>query len=296
MPRAEKPEILKWLHRREFGGIVSVRQVLQEGARVVLGKQPDLAEAYAETNLTAFWNLILELQSDHERRGLRRSFDVIDASARTLAWYGVGSVLSHLRADVRAFARLRHRPAMLGMIDALSDREYEALGCLVSQLAGAVNVYLGPGGNEGGIDFFAVIPPFGRCHLFSGGIHPLRIVGQCKQYKDRVPVGVMKEFLQTLANVKHRGESAIEAIVPPWFHAVRGPIVGLVIGHSGFQSGADTTARNHGVLLADSYDVAEILALSRSVPQEKGAHARASAYRDRVKGFFPATAASPSPS
>jgi hypothetical protein len=288
MPRPEKPEILRWLYRREFTSVVALRHVLEQGAQIVLGKPSDLAEAYAENNLSAFWNLLLQRQGEDVQKGLRRSFDVIDASAMTLAWCGVGSPQALPRAEEHMLERLRHRPAMLRMIDALSDRQYEALGCVISQLAGSANVHLTPPGNEGGIDFFTIVPPFARCHLFAGGTHPLRVVGQCKKWKDPVPVGTMKEFLQTLQNVKHRGEPKIEAIVPQWFHAVRGPIVGLVFGHGGFQSGADTVARNHGVIIADSLDLAEIAALSRRIPQKGSGAQRAQECLNRINGFLPA--------
>jgi hypothetical protein len=297
MPRAEKPELVDWLYRCEFDRPVQLREVLDRGARDVLHRSEDVAEAFAESNLNIFWNYLLARQEQDERRGLSRVYKVMDGTARTLSWCGVGdpSPVSVGTSYVRL--RLRHRPAVLRMIDELNDREYEALACVVSGLAGATHVALTPAGNEGGVDFFALLPTPGRCHLFSGNVHPLRIVGQCKKYSDPISLGRLKEFLETLEDVKHRGEPKIERLVPPWFHSMPGPILGFMIGHSGFQSGATTKARNHGIVLADTLDLAEIISLSRQLPGDH-ATARVEACLRRLHQFLqpsrPGTVATPS--
>jgi predicted helicase len=168
------------------------------------------------------------------------------------------------------------------MIDALDDREYEALGCVVSQLGGASETFLNPGRNDAGIDFFARIPSPSHCHLFGGGIHPLRIVAQCKKYKTAVQGDKVDAFITTIQKVKHRGETKIEARIPIWFHEARGPIVGLIISHMGFQSGARDTAKNHGIITADSMDLAEIAATSKNLAENLGADKRAEECRKRT--------------
>lgn len=114
-----------------------------------------------------------------------------------------------------------------------------------------------------------------RSHLFRGSGHPLRIVGQCKKYDRAIEESKAKEFVETIQTVKYRGEAKIERLVPGWFHATRGPIVGVLIARSGFQAAADTKARNHGLVVADTLDLAEIAALSKELPESLGGSARA---------------------
>lgn len=254
------------------------KDALRRGAQVALGKDTFAAEAYVESNAKSVWSYLLRAQEEEERRGISRIFHIVDATALTLRWC---SPSGHGRT-ARHAAKLRHRPAMLSMIDALSDREFEVLACVSLRLAGATETVLTPPGNEGGVDFFALIPSPAQCHLFSGGSHPLRIIGQSKKYSSAVQVGRFKEFLKTIDEVKHGGEPKTEAVIPPWFHAVRGPIIGLMIAHSGFQAGAETRARKHGVIVADSLDLAEMVALSRGIPEHLTGADRASECRSRI--------------
>ena len=131
-------------------------------------------------------------------------------------------------------------------------------------MVGATRTYLTQPGNEGGVDFFALIPAPGRCHLFSGTSGPLRIVGQSKRYDSPVEVGRVRDFITTLENVKKR-QPSVESHVPNWFRTARGAIVGWIIAHRGLQSGALQMAVDHGIVVADSLDMAEIVTLSRVV-------------------------------
>jgi hypothetical protein len=169
------------------------------------------------------------------------------------------------------------------MIDALTGREYEALACVAMKVVGASEITLTPSGTEGGIDFFALMRSPARCHLFAGSTNPIRLVGQSKKYTRQVGADKMKEFLETIDEVKHRGEPKTERVVPPWFHATRGPIVGCMIAHRGFQSGATSRARNHGIITADSLDIAEMLALSRGIPDDLDADARTAECLSRTR-------------
>jgi Restriction endonuclease len=273
MPKPEKPALLKWLYRIDGHGVFSLRDVLQVGAEIVLKKSTMEAEGYAEANLNTFWNYVLTAQDEDERRGIRRVLTIADSAARMLKWYAPRP--GDNQKCIHDLARLRHRPAFLKMIDALTSREYEALACVAMKLIGASEVELTPGGTEGGVDFFALLLPPAHCHLFAGSTNPVRIIGQSKKYTSPVGVDKFKEFLTTITEVKHRGEPKTERVIPTWFQTVRGPIVGCMIAHSGFQSGSMTRARNHGIITADSLDVAEMLALSRGIPEHLNGPARA---------------------
>lgn len=282
MAKGAKQTLLEWVYRREFDRPTRVRDMVVVGANIALKKSMESSELYAEASANAFGNYLLNHQEAEERRGLIRSFKILDSSTTLLSWYGVGDSSPRSHELIRSHARLRHRPAFLRMIDSLDDREYEALSCVVLKIGGANNVFLTPQKNEGGIDFFAVVPAPGYCHLFAGGTHPLRIVGQCKKYKSAVSEALMKEFVETIQVVKYRGQSKVEKLVPSWFHSVRGPIIGLMIADSGFQSGADTKARNHGIITADTLDIAEIAALSKIFPESLPADSRAELCRNQV--------------
>jgi Restriction endonuclease len=284
MALAEKPALLRWIYRSEFGSRVQLREILERGARAALGKDAIEAEAYAEANQSAFWSYLLTAQADDERRGISRIFHVVDPMARILQWCAPNVELTPSQA--RRLARLRHRPSMLRMIDGLTDREYEALACVALKLVGASEVNLTPAGNEGGVDFFALIPAPAQCHLFSGTNHPLRFIGQCKKYNSAVQANAVKEFLTTINEVKHAGEPKTERIVPSWFRANRGPIIGCLIAHRGFQAGASTRARNHGIITADSLDIAEMLSLSRGLPEDLNGEHRALDCKRRVAALL----------
>ncbi len=279
MRKPEKPALIRWLYRSEFSKAVSFRVVLKQAAQGALQKDPISAEAYAESNAQRVWSNLLQEQEEDERRGISRVFEVLDTSAMTLRWCAPQSLLPEMTARA---ARLRQRPALLKMIDELTDREFEALACVAMRFAGATETTLTPKGNEGGVDFFALIPFHSSCHLFSGGTHPVRVVGQSKKYTSSVQAGKFKEFLKTMDEVKHGGEPKTEAVIPAWFRSKRGPLVGLMIAHSGFQSGAETRARRHGVLTADSLDLAETIALSTTLPLYLTADERVAECRSRI--------------
>src|SRR5579862_8837546 len=138
---------------------------------------------------------------------------------------------------------------------------YEALCCLVLQLLGAQRYHLTPAGDEGGIDFLATVHFFSKSHIFSGLGREVKIVGQSKMYAERVPVGNVDAFITTLENVR-KGSDRVRDIIPAWFHDSSGPIIGWIVGHKGFQSGAQNEAKKHGIILSTSRDLAEIISLS----------------------------------
>jgi hypothetical protein len=85
-----------------------------------------------------------------------------------------------------------------------------------------------------------------------------------------------------MQKIKFRTPRKDESQIPTWFHSAKGPIIGLIISHSGFQSGAEDTAKNHGILTADTMDLAEIAARSRRIPESLGAEDRAQLCRKRT--------------
>lgn len=257
----EKPLLLNWLLRQDLSGVRSCRSLLDQAARTCFRMDAAAAAAYTEGTLVAFWNHVLKVGEDHARRGLSASFSIQSKESRTFHCYPVPDQHGRLR---RMAVRAQERPAFLRMIDDLSDRQFEAISCVLLEALGAMGELTRRGG-DGGIDAFGLLTRARSSHLLASTNHPIRIVVQSKKYRNAMPADKMKEFLLTLQEVRYGGQPKTEAIVPNWFKAARGPIIGFVVSHNGFQSGADSRARSHGILCADSIDVAEVIALRREL-------------------------------
>lgn len=267
--------ILRWFYREVFpSGILEFDDLLAHAVVSALERSRMDAEAYVYKNSKRHWNDFLEKTEHDKQLGRSPLFLIQDRDSRRLKWIPSNVGLGPSLKEKSRTLRLGARPHITRMIDLLSDRQYEALGCVVSRLAGATEIRLTPRGNEGGIDFFALINTPARCHIFHGDYRPLRIVGQSKKYKDKVQVDRVKEFIETLDEVK-RQSPEIEHLVPPWFRTTSGPVVGWLIAHSGAQGGAMTKARNHGIIISDTIDLAEISALSRQIDISSSAEERA---------------------
>lgn len=66
-----------------------------------------------------------------------------------------------------------------------------------------------------------------------------------------------------MQNVRHLSER-VRRHIPTWFHDSRGPIIGWIMSHSGYQTGAADEAKNHGIIISDTLDLAELICLSNT--------------------------------
>jgi len=226
----------------------------------ILQKDAISADAFSASNEKAFWNYITRENTAFSDLGISVALKPHDALSRTFECYPLPSNAS-IR-DWHQALKLRSRPSILREIDALSDRKYEALGAYVLQAIGADKVSVTPPGSEGGVDFYASIGHSGSNLLIGSSTSPIRIVGQSKKYSVPLEASKLKEFLKTLDEVHHMSEPKTVAHIPTWFKAARGPILGMIFAHSGFQSGADSRAMKHGVITADSVLLAQVIAES----------------------------------
>lgn len=274
---SDKKSILSAFHRLELGAVnADFRSTLSDLAVSALGKTRITADAFADSNLKRYWNWLLEEMDRQTRRGLVPYFSLPAPGVLALKC-ACHSMLTSSDAKENALGRLGlARPQLLRQIDNLTDREYEALACVAANSIGGLHVSLTPSGNEGGIDFLATLSIQTPTHVFSGPGSEVRLVGQCKKYSSPVAVDRLDQFLQTMQNVRHR-DSRVRQHIPAWFDDAKGPIVGWVVSHSGFQSGAADEAKKHGIVLSDSLDVAELLSLSNNFdangsPADRSAH------------------------
>lgn len=254
---SEKQRVIDWFYRALFAdGELDFTVELRRAVIEALGKDPVYADAFVQATTLKFWNVVQNEAREVEKLGLMpqlRSWSTTDP--KRCIWIPAGPLAT---ADEQIkFTGFRSRADILRQIDELTEREYEALGAYASHLAGADKAVITPRGNEGGVDFFARLRPTAGCHIFAGSYSPVRIVGQCKKYQTKVTVDKIRDFITTLNDIRH-DSGRMAKLVPPWFKDSRGPLVGWILSHNGFQSGAHTMANNHGIMLSTSLDIAEL--------------------------------------
>ncbi len=261
--KPKKPQLLDWLLRLDLIGVHSCESLLTQAAQDCFKYDAYSAAAYAEANKAEFWNFVVKANELHTARGVSSSFLIQSSETRSFHCYPAPE---QLRGKARLNAiRVQDRPAILRMIYDLTDREYEAMSCVLLEALGATRVNVTRKGTEGGIDAFGLIEHARASHLLGSIHHPLRVVVQSKMWSNPIGPDAMKVFLQTLHEVREGGQPQTNAIVPSWFKEARGAMIGLIVSHKGFQSGADSRARSQGILIADSIDVAEVIALRRNL-------------------------------
>ncbi len=255
--------IFAWLYRREFANrVYSFDNLLRDAAVTLFGKHPQDSHAFVSRNSNSYWmKLDNKLKQDRDS-GRSPLFEIISYNSKHVVWPPARHSVAH--PQKRFYRLLFSRPTHLRAIDSLTDREYEALACAALKMAGSQHWHLTPRGNEWGVDFFAsfmnpsVFPIFDRFRA------PIRIVGQCKKYQTRVTLKEVKEFSRTLQALRDR-RPELEKHVPNWFRAINGPIVPWMICHNAAQSGALALAKDEGIIVSDSVDMAECLCFLKTL-------------------------------
>jgi hypothetical protein len=280
---SEKQRVLRWFYRQDFpDGQLEFDELLLEAGSKALLKDQLAAEAWATRNRSKYWNDVLAVTEEDRRRGRTPLFEVVSTGTRRVVWTPFSLIQSNERKVQRFGQRIRARSHILRTIDLFSSREYEALGCAISQLIGAKEIHLTPSGNEAGVDFFALLRLRGRSHIFGTTGAEFRIVGQSKLYDRPAAVDKMKEFTATLDSIRHANPTVMKH-TPNWFVRSSVPIVGWFIAHNGVQSGAATKAREQGIIVSDSLDLAEVAAGSRDIPEAGPASIRCSTFAGLVQ-------------
>jgi Restriction endonuclease len=278
---SNKSKILEWFYRaKPRNGLIDFGDLMSDAAAGALSITGIDNAAFVASNSVRIWNALRSEQEIRKAQGVNPIFEMIDSVSKC-RWQATGRK-STSAGELRRQLRLMSRPAIIGEIDTLDWRQFEALGCTIVQLCGANQFHLTPPGNECGIDFFATITVNGNSHIFSGATSPIRIIGQSKKYESRVDEDRIKVFNETICDLQKRAPK-ITKLVPAWFQAARGPIVGWMVAHKGFKSGARTRAHSHGILLSDTIDLAEIAALSRELAETASPDDRAKELVEKVK-------------
>lgn len=159
------------------------------------------------------------------------------------------------------------RDTLVEILPSLGDRQFEHL---CRHLLG---VYGAPAeardvtkmSGDGGLDFFAIVPPTssprGPARLSAQG---LRVAGQAKRWTNPVGPDEMEAFGGRLETWRLGGGSAL-ADLPVWFRDESDfPIVGLFATTSSFTPGAKSAAVRRVVFMLEGDQIAQDLAWSES--------------------------------
>jgi hypothetical protein len=237
------------------------------------------AQSAASANAKRYWNAIKK--RSHEDTDLGRNPCLHCLNDTLFQYQGPVARLAALGRNKES-TLLAARPIALTHLDGCNPREYEAAACVTLRLIGARETHLTPGGNEGGVDFYALLECDTHTHLFGNVHRALRIVGQSKKYASRESVTHFNAFVKALENVRHR-HSTVQDHIPAWFGRGTGPVFGLFVAHQGLQSGAVDIAREHGIVLANSVDLSEMAAGSQTLSPTDPPAKRAADYLQLIK-------------
>lgn len=257
---SERKDIFKFFTRTQIGsGIVSFDDILIQAIEQALNKKGVDRDNYFDANVNKMWNYINKTQEeDYTYKKVEPIFTIVNNSLRTIKCH---LSESYLNTTKLRYNYLQSRPFLLNEIDLITARQYEALSIYLCKLIDANNVLLTPSGNEAGIDFIATIKFSDESHYLFGINGPLRIIGQCKKYSTPVQVDKVKEFNTTLNDVYHL-TSKMRSVLPTWFSQSKGIIVGWIIGHSGFQQGAQDRAKDFGIVLSETRELGDLISSS----------------------------------
>lgn len=234
--------------------------ILTEAIERCLFKTDVERDIYFEANVKRIWNYVKKTQYELcKEKSILPLFSIQQESTRIIRCYVNDCFQKTLD---KKYYFLKSRPNILNEIDLLSHREYEALSILLCENLSANNTLLTPRGNEGGIDFIATIKFSETSHFLFGVNGPIRIIGQCKKYNTAVQVDKVKEFNSTIGDV-HRLYPKVKNVLPLWFLQSKGPIIGWIISHSGFQQGAKNRAKDFGLILSDTLEIGEVFSSSK---------------------------------
>lgn len=266
--KVKDKDIISYMYRTKYPNtILAFSEIVLDALRVFVMADEVELERLAVAKTKNLWALVKRDIVNDLNNSIVPLFDIIDEQKRLVKWIGV-------QCDKNKYLYVI-RPELYGIIDKMTNREYEALACVICKLLGAQNVLLTPPGNEDGIDFIASIKFSNSAHHLFGTKGPLRIIGQCKKYSSKDNVGHMKEFIQTIDTVHNQSFRAGQ-VLPSWFKTSAGPIIGWHIAHSGHQSGASDRAKNFGILTSDTKEIVDLICKSRIPGNQKGT------YKDKV--------------
>ncbi|MFV9482252.1 restriction endonuclease [Christiangramia sp. ASW11-125] len=265
---------------KSFSGDIEFNTLLREIVKQEIGISGIALDEFVEKKSNRLWNYF----NKNQRKLISNSscnpyYEIVSSKHKLIKSTCTTNPKGYSQLKLN---RYKGRPNILEKIDELDSREYEALACQTVKLLGSKRFVLTPPGNEAGIDFIATINFGSDAHFLFGSNGPIRIIGQCKKYTSESQVNSIKEFNQTLLDVYSLTDK-VKEFIPHWFRSSRGPIIGWMIAHSGFQSGAYDRAKNYGIICSDSKDIAELISTSRKYHPLLTQEERADLLKDSIQ-------------
>jgi hypothetical protein len=215
-------------------------------------------QEFAYRSRRNIYNTLMERNDALVRLGGLNTFEV-GAGDLQVTWSKGSSTKPRLREW------LRLRSVIADWLHGLDDTSYELAAGVLMQSLGASRIHVTPHGNDFGIDFLAIVPAHCSNELFVSGSKGVRIVGQSKKYNSAVAREKIQAFNSIMSSIRDNKHELI-AVIPGWFRGSSSPLLSCYVAHSGFQSGSSTMAGQHGHVMLDSLQMAEILARSKSSP------------------------------
>jgi len=277
----QKQDIFNEILRKDYTTGIHQFDKVVEDILLNSGLDETSAESFITGDIETIWNYVLKKHDQLLQRNSKPFIKIKDPYSRKISSYPeVDDYQNNYSTQL-----IKARPNILRKIDLMNSREYEALTCVACKLLGADKILLTKSGNEGGIDFIATISFSVKSHYFFGINGPIRIIGQSKKYNSKAQDNSIKEFITTLNDV-YSLTPKMNTIVPNWFRSAKGIIIGWFITHSGFQSGAISRSNNHGFILSDTLDLAEIISSSKKFFPYKSHQERADSLEKIVKDIL----------
>jgi hypothetical protein len=263
---SDQQKLFQYLVRNPEFHPIGFETWVAKAAQIVLSVQASSAETLAIRRKQRLWTEFRKYDQELGKRGCLRIFEVVDEPSMIFC-----SPKQSRYSEVLTSTLLRNdRHRVISWIDTLNDREFEFLGAATAYFLGARQAVVTPRDNDGGVDFYALLPSWGASVVFHSPHKYIKVVGQSKYYTSQASTDVTKLLVKTIDDIRSFTVEMVPRL-PDWFKEEKGPVVGIIVAPFGFQSGAVTRAHSNGIMLADSIDVAEAIICSRRYKRRRSA-------------------------
>lgn len=214
------------------------------------------AEFQVSGSIKSLWNIFCENLDELNSKGIQPYIKIKSTLGKKIQRYS--DFISE--KDPETASILKRRKEIRELILSLDEREFEAFGCYICSISGAIHYALTPRGGDQGIDFCAIVPSEGRSIIFPNQKNTIRILGQSKKWSSGVPVERIRLLRDTCADFLHENYK-LRMLLPSWMYTEEGVLSATVFANSGLQSGGTDLAKHLGFSIADLIILVEAVTL-----------------------------------